>query len=141
MNTAPYRGRLRQHARPDRRSLTGSTAVLVSGPLGALQLYLRRGPGSLCCIGPVTTPRQLTDDLCRLPPPCIVVLCGTRHLRPIAEQVLQRTDLYIVPACWLASVPASDPAGRAALAVRLVNAHRRAPIECLVHPDQLYFPF
>ncbi len=112
-----------------------ATAVLVTGCFGSLHLYTRRGAGPLRDVRIVTHAAELTDLIRRLSPPCVVVLCGTRHISAVARCVLPRHDLYVVPTCWLRAAGPRDPHGRATLAAQLVTAHRRAPIERFVGPD------
>jgi hypothetical protein len=93
-----------------------TTAVLVPGPLGALRLFGRRTPGPLRPISTITSPEQLH-------------IGRKRHADALLGHILCHTDLYVVPARWLASVPREDLLARATLAARLVAAHRRRPIE------------
>jgi len=113
---------------------TTSAAVLVTGSFGSLHLYTRRGPGPLRDVRVITHAPELADLIEQLPPPCVIVLCGTQYLSGVARCVLEHHDLYVVPTCWLRTVPTTDPHGRATLAAQLVTAHRRRPIEHLVSP-------
>lgn len=129
-----------------RRTTTRSTAVLLPGLLGGLQLYTRRAPGRLRTEGPLLDVQHLDDRLRQLPNPCSVILCGRRHLGQIADLVLSSTDLYVVPLDWLDAISlphSSEPHDldkRALLAARLASAHRRAPIERFC-ARQLPLPF
>ena len=106
------------------------TVVLTPDELGGLLCYLRTASSPLTQ-GPIFTE---TTDLCRflahLEPDVTLILCGFRHAKEVAWATLRDVDLYIVPCTWLRDLPTADPQRRAALAAKLVTAHRRSPIEC-----------
>ena len=120
---------------------TASTLVLLPGQLGGLTLYSRRSSGPLRRVGPVAELTRLLDALHERPPPRVVVLCGRRHFRELADPLLTEDDLYVVPLHWLSAIPRHDIDARATFAVRLVSAHRRAPISHLLACPQLGLPF
>jgi hypothetical protein len=123
--------------RPALRPEPLSTAVLVPGPLGALEVHVRRPGRPLEAVATVTDARTLHEALRDLWPPGVAILCGRRHADDVLEHVLEHADLYVVPAHWLAAAPRDDPRARAALAARLVAAHRRHPIERYYCDDYL----
>lgn len=119
---------------PERSSLV----ILVPAPLGGFRCFnFLRGldDGFL-----VAEPNRLRHHLAWLPAPRIVVLCGRNHRKQIRDAVLDRAELYVLPATWLRSIPATAPRARAALAARLVTAHVRHPIEHFC-AEELSFPF
>ena len=103
--------------------------ILVPGPLGVLQAFLRRFSGVPIHGPTIGHPDDLLACLRQLRQPRTVVLCGSRNALEVAGTVLDLADLFVVPRPWLRAVHPSDTAQRAALAARLVAAHRKWPIQ------------
>lgn len=131
--------RLRPRRR--RRTMCASIAVLVPAPLGALHLYTRYAPGPVSFADVVANPAELVSAITGLPFPRVAILCGTRLVDEVADAVLTWADLYVVPSRWLERIPRENLYERAALAAKLVSAHRAQPIEHLNGSRQLPLPF
>lgn len=126
-----------------RRSNTPPTAllILVPGALGGLQAFVRRASGVPTAGPAIARHDDLRAYLRQLPQPRAVVLCGSRNAIEVANTVLDIADLFVVPHPWLRAVHPTDTAARAALAARLVTAHRNRPIEhfCALDKYDIFF--
>lgn len=121
-------------------SAAGLTLVLVPGAFGGLLMYQRRGSGPLSSAEPLDGPGALRQAICATG--CRnIILCGSRHVRPVIDAIVGLADVFVVPLPWLRAVPRRNPAARATLAAQLVTAHRARPILQVYGWDQRRFPF
>jgi len=118
-----------------------TTAVLIPDTLGALHLYVRHRPGPLRLAQVIAHAADLDSALYALPHPLTLILCGARNLDEVASVALGHGDFYLVGIRWLSSIPRELIYARAALAAKLVTAHRARPIERIRHSRRLECPF
>ena len=120
-----------------------SLAVLLPAPLG-YHLFIRWPRDRIRRSSTIVHPADIADVLRPIGDPLVVALIGTRDADAIANQVLEFADLIAIPEAWLRRVPKRDVGARAAVAARIVSAHRKAPVRHYIgreHPQQSVFPF
>lgn len=105
-------------------------AVLIPYSMGIF-VYVQTDSQDLHCALDASDPRHILEQLELLPQPRLVAFLGNGLWTPLAQVLLEQTDLCLIPDPWLKHIPRNQLRRRAEFALQLLEAYLEDPIHLL----------
>lgn len=110
-------------------------AVLIPYSKGTF-VYAQTDSQNMHLVLDTPHPREILSQLESLSPPRLVAFLDNTLWIPLAELLLEQTDLCLIPDPWLKHIPRQQPRRRAEFALHLLEAYFEDPIRLLGAKDR-----